>query len=158
MKIRQATIADIDTIAQLYYDTIIAINSKDYTNEQIEAWASTHTNLDGWARRMDEQYFYIAILDKIIVGFASMDKSGYFDLLYIHKDHQRKGIATALAAKIEEIAKETELPEITVQSSITAKPFFERIGYKIYGEKQKTVHNVPFTNALMAKKLVVVVM
>jgi putative acetyltransferase len=157
MKIRLATTTDIDKIAQLYYDTILTVNSKDYSKEQIEAWASTYNNQEGWVRRMEEQYFYVAILDKIIVGFASMDKSGYFDLLYIHKDHQRKGIATALAAKIEEIAKETELPEITVQSSITAKPFFERIGYKIYGEKQKTVHNVPFTNALMAKKLVAVI-
>ena len=30
-----------------------------------------------------------------IVGFGDIDKSGYLDRLYVHKDHQREGIATA---------------------------------------------------------------
>jgi len=154
MKIRRATIADLDEIAQLYRDTIIAVDAKDYTKEQIEAWASTYNNQEGWVRRMEEQDFLVAIIDHKIVGFASIDKFGYFDLLYVHKDCQRQGIATELAAKIEGIAKELELSEITVQSSIIAKPFFERLGYKVTGEKHKLVNNVAFTNTIMAKKLV----
>jgi putative acetyltransferase len=155
MKIRRITIADIDDVAQLYRDTILTINAKDYTKEQIEAWASTYNNQEGWVRRMEDQHFYVAILDDKIVGFASMDKFGYFDLLYVHKDYQRQGIATKLAAKIEEIAEEAEVNEITVQVSITAKSFFESKGYKTTGEKHKLVNNIPFINTVMTKKLAV---
>ena len=153
MQIRRATIADIDEIAQLYRDTIINVNAKDYTKEQIDAWAATYNNQEGWVRRMEEQYFYVAVSDNKIVGFASIDKFGYFDLLYVHKDCQKQGIGSKLAAKIEEVANETELNEITVQASVSAKPLFEKLGYKVTGEKHKTVSNVPFTNTVMAKRL-----
>ncbi|MGP8214458.1 MAG: GNAT family N-acetyltransferase [Bacteroidia bacterium] len=153
MQIRRATIADMDEIARLYRDTIIAIDAKDYSKEQIEAWVSTYDYQEGWVRRLEEQYFYVAVIDHKIVGFASMDKFGYLDLLYIHKDYQGQGIATKLEAKLEEVAKETELNEITVQSSIGSKPFFEHRGYKVTGEKHKLVKNIPFTNTVMSKKL-----
>jgi len=156
MQIRLATVSDIDEIAQLYRETILTVNANDYTKEQIKAWASTYSNQAGWVRRMEEQYFYVSVLDKKIVGFASIDKFGYFDLLYVHKDYQGQGIATKLAAKIEEVARQNEMTEITVQSSLTAKPFFEQAGFKVTGEKRKLVNNVPFTNIILAKKLIAI--
>ena len=154
MQIRRATIADMDEIAQLYRDTILTVNSKDYTKEQIEAWASTYDNQEGWVRRMEEQFFYIAKIENKIVGFASIDKFGYLDLLYVHKDYQKLGIAKKLEAKLEEVARENEVAEISVQSSITAKPFFEHQDYKVTGEKHKLVNNVAFINTIMVKKLI----
>ncbi|HTC00679.1 MAG TPA: GNAT family N-acetyltransferase [Ferruginibacter sp.] len=154
MEIRNSVITDIDEIAKLYRDTIIAVNAKDYTKDQIEAWASTYDNQAGWVRRMEEQNFYVAVKENKIIGFASIDKFGYFDLLYVHKDCQRQGIGTKLALKIEQIAKELELNEITVQASVVAKPFLEKLGYKVTGEKHKMVNDVPFTNTILAKRLV----
>ena len=39
IKIRKYKEADAESLAQIYYDTIHKICSKDYTKEQIEAWA-----------------------------------------------------------------------------------------------------------------------
>lgn len=154
MKIRRAIFTDIDEIAELYRDTIIAVDAKDYTEEQIGAWSSTWNNQEGWVRRLEDQYFYVALIENKIVGFASVDKFGYFDLLYVHKDFQNQGIATKLAAKIEETAKDLDVKELTVQASVNAKPLFEHLGYKVTGEKHKTVNNVPFTNTILTKTLV----
>ena len=153
MEIRQADINDIDELGKLYYDTIVTINARDYSSEQIRAWASTFNNEHGWIRRIEEQYFYVALSQGSIVGFASLDNSGYLDLLYVHKDHQREGIGSALLAQVEKTANELELTEINVQSSITAKPFFEAQGFKLTGQKYKLVNDVPFMNAIMVKKI-----
>lgn len=153
MEIRQADINDIDELGKLYYDTIVTINARDYSSEQIRAWASTFNNEHGWIRRIEEQYFYVALSQGSIVGFASLDNSGYLDLLYVHKDHQREGIGSALLAQLEKTANELELTEINVQSSITAKPFFEAHGFKLTGQKYKLVNDVPFMNAIMVKKI-----
>ena len=153
MHIRLATTADIDEIAGLYKDTIDRINSRDYSKEQIEAWSSTYNNAPGWIRRIEEQRFYVAILDDKIVGFASIDTSGYLDLLYIHKDYQAIGIASKLLNCVEKAAKEMGFAEITVQSSITAKPFFLKKGFVITGEHNKLINGVPFINSMMKKRI-----
>ena len=72
MKIRRAIFTDIDEIAELYRDTIIAVDAKDYTEEQIGAWSSTWNNQEGWVRRLEDQYFFVAIIENKIVGFASV--------------------------------------------------------------------------------------
>lgn len=153
MHIRRASVADIDEIGKLYRDTITTVNAKDYSKEQINAWASTYNNTDGWIRRIEEQHFYVAAIEDTIIGFASLDNNGYLDLLYVHKDYQGRGIATKLTDKLEKVAREMELPEVTVQSSITSKPFFEVRGYKPTGEKHKTVNGIAFNNTIMAKKM-----
>jgi len=153
MKIRQAELKDIEAISKLYYDTIVTVNVKDYSDEQILAWASTFNNEEGWVRRMEEQSFCVATEGTKILGFASLDTNGYLDLLYVHKDHQHQGIGSKLLAEMERIGKEEEFDEINVQSSITAQPFFEAHGFNITGEKHKLVNNVPFTNTILVKKI-----
>jgi putative acetyltransferase len=153
MEIRRADINDIDEIRKLYYDTVVTVNAKDYSKEQIQAWASTAGNGPGWIRRIEEQYFYVALINSKIVGFGSLDNSGYLDLLYVHKDYQKKGIGSSLLQELEKTANELELTEINVQASITAKPFFETNGFTLTGEKHKLVEDVAFTNSIMVKKI-----
>ena len=154
MEIRRAGINDIDELGKLYYDTVVTVNSKDYSEEQILAWASTYNNRHGWIRRMEEQYFFVALVNRKITGFASLDNSGYLDLIYVHKDHQRQGIGSALLAQLEKTAATLQLTEISVQSSITAKPFFKARGFIETGKKYKLVNDVPFMNSILVKKII----
>jgi len=153
MEIRKATTTDIDAIALLYRDTINTVNAKDYSKEQIQAWASTYINQHAWAKRIEEQQFYAAIIKDIIVGFASIDNNSYLDLLYVHKDFQRQGIAAALLEVIESAAKEMGFKEITVQSSTTALPFFLSHAFIETYKKEKLVNGVSFVNPFLSKKI-----
>src|SRR4051812_18745655 len=97
MLTRKATLQDIDQLKELYFGTITTINTKDYNEEQIKAWASTVERTESLLRRISEQCFFVVENDdKKIIGFASLDKTGYLDLLYVHKDFQRTGIAKKL--------------------------------------------------------------
>lgn len=73
--------------------------------------------------------------------------TGYLDRLYVHKDFQRKGIATALCEELERAVS----CKITTHASITAKPFFENRGYKVITEQQVNRQNVLLTNFIMEK-------
>ncbi len=77
----------------------------------------------------------VADIDGKVVGFASIDRSGELDLLFVHKDFQGQGIATALCNKLEE-----DFDIITSYASITAKQFFENRGYFL--EKKQEVERV----------------
>ena len=62
---------------------------------------------------------------------------------------QGKQIATKLCDKLEQYCKDVK--SLTVHASISAKPFFEKRGYKVIKEQSVKVDNVYLTNYLMEK-------
>lgn len=97
---------------------------------------------------MQEHYSIVAVENNVIVGFGDIDKTGYLDRLFVHADYQRKGIATAICDQLEQFVKEN----ITTHASITAKPFFEKRGYKVVKEQQVERYGIFLTNYVMVKE------
>jgi putative acetyltransferase len=151
MKIRRATSDDNDQIRQLFYETITNINVKDYNSEQIRLWSSGHLKIDRWNKSISEQYFIICESDCIINGFASITDKGYLDFMYVHKDHQGKGIASAMLAELETYADSKGIKDIWAQVSITARPFFRSKGFEITKEFITKIEDVEFADAEMTK-------
>lgn len=82
-------------------------------------------NLDEWYKSFLKHFTIVAIKNEIVVGFWDIDNTGYLDKLYVHKEYQRQGIATAICDELEKAVKGKK---IITQASITAKPFFEHGG------------------------------
>lgn len=176
--IRLANLNDITSITTFYKETVRNINAKDYTPEQIEVWANGALNTSRWQKAIAEQYFIVAEIqnntpfpqgsipnpdkavqqkaqegDFQIAGFSSIAKDGYLDFMYVHKDHQRAGVASALLNEIEKKAKEQNNSEIYSHVSKTAKGFFEKMGYEYKEDLRDIYKGVLFINALMVKKI-----
>lgn len=147
--LRQYTSADCGGMAKLFYDTVHWVNAKDYTKEQLDAWADGHVDLDAWNRSFLAHHTVVAVEGDTIVGFGDMDSTGYLDRLYVHRDYQRKGIATCIC---DELEKNVDAGCICVHASITAKGFFERRGYVTVKEQQVERNGVLLTNFKMEKK------
>ncbi len=133
MVIRPYISSDCPTLAQIYYDTIHAVNAADYTPAQLDAWATGKVNLDDWDAYFLARHSFVAEMDGKIVGFADMDDSGYLGRLYVHKDCQGLGIGTALCDAAENAVT---VPKYTLHSSITARPFYEKRGYRTVETRQ----------------------
>jgi putative acetyltransferase len=101
MIIRKYKPRDCTFMAKLFYDTVHTINAKDYTDEQLNAWATGSVDLEVWNKSFTAHNTLVAVIKGEIVGFADMDHTGYLDKLYVHKDFQRRGIATALVKELE---------------------------------------------------------
>lgn len=93
-------------------------------------------------------YTIVCIKDDIIVGFGDIDKTGYLDRLYVHKDYQRQGVASAICDELEQAVN---VDIIVAHASITAKPFFEQRGYKVIKEQQVIRKGIALTNYVMEK-------
>ncbi len=151
MVIRKYKTKDCSFMAKIFYETVHAINKSDYTKEQLDAWATGRVNLEVWDCSFLEHNTLIAEIEDEIVGFADMDKGGYLDRLYIHKDFQRRGIATALIQELELNARKIGVSTFETYASITAKPFFEKQGY-IFQVKNHVVRNgIVIVNYKMVK-------
>ena len=146
MIIRKYKSTDCKYLAQLFYDTVHSVNSKDYSKEQLNAWATGNIDLKQWDESFKKNYTIVALENNIIVGFGDIDKTGYLDRLYVHKDYQGKKIATLILAELE---KKVKPCKIITYASITAKPFFEKRGYAIVREQQVERRGILLTNYVM---------
>lgn len=144
--IREYKSSDCEALIQLFTDTVNTINSKDYDEEQLNAWTDS-ADLEEWDKSLRNHYSLVACKNNKIIGFGDIDKTGYLDRLYVHKDFQRKGIAAALCNELEQSVDGS----IITHASVTAKPFFEKRGYKVLKKQQVNRKGVLLTNYIMKK-------
>lgn len=147
MLIREYLMSDCKEITELFYNTVHTVNARDYTKEQLDVWATGKEDLGKWNSSLQEHCSIVAVKNDVIVGFGDIDKTGYLDRLYVHTDHQGKGIATAICDRLEQYVK----GDITTHASITAKPFFEKRGYRTLKKQQVERQGIFLTNFRMKK-------
>lgn len=147
MQLRRYKQSDCRELAELFYNTVHTVNAADYNNEQLNAWATGHADIEAWNKSLLEHYSIVAVDNGIIVGFGDIDQTGYLDRLYVHADYQGRGIATAICNKLEQSVS----GKIVTHASVTAKPFFEKRGYKVIKEQSVERHGVFLTNFVMEK-------
>ena len=139
---------DLGEMAALFYDTVHTVNAGNYTREQLDAWATGQVDEEAWDSSFRAHFTLVAVEEGRIVGFGDMDESGYLDRLYVHRDRQGEGIASALCD-----ALESRIPgRIETHASITARPFFEGRGYRVIREQQVERRGVLLTNFVMEKR------
>ncbi len=151
IKVRQAIKHDVEKITQLFFDTIQNINIRDYSQEEVDDWSSWKADIDKWLVKMSEQHFAIAEINNQIVGFCSLAPDGYLDFMFVHKDFQRQGIASALLSEIENKAIEQKNDLIYSDVSITAKGFFESKGFVVERQQLKKSKKKELVNYRMTK-------
>ena len=146
--IREYQSTDCKELTELFWNTVHTVNAKDYTNEQLGVWATGQVDLKKWNQSLQKHFSIVAVDVNIIVGFGDVDKSGYLDRLYVHSEYQGKGIATAICSQLESAVQENIIAHV----SITARPFFEKRGYRMVKEQQVERQGVFLTNFVMIKE------
>lgn len=129
MAIRAFRAADLDAVITIFRRAIREIACADYSPSQVEAWA--RVDRADFAARRDRQLTWIAEIDGVPAGFASLESGGHVDMLYADPDHRRRGIARALLATVTREADRLGLAALETEASITARPFFAAEGFRV---------------------------
>ncbi len=148
MILRAYTPDDCKTLAELFFNTVHTINAKDYSEEQLNAWATGHIDLEQWNRSFLSHYTVVAEIDGTVVGFGDIDNMGYLDRLFVHANFQNQGIATAICDKLKQASN---AEKIVTHASITAKGFFEKRGYKVVTKQQVQRQLILITKYVMER-------
>ena len=67
MIIRKYKSTDCKYLAQLFYDTVHSVNSKDYSKEQLNAWATGNIDLKQWDESLKKNYTQIIHESKFVM-------------------------------------------------------------------------------------------
>ena len=139
---------DLPQISALFFETVHFVCAKDYTKEQLSAWATGEIDENAWNESFLAHTTLLAWEGDELLGFADMTAEGYLDRLYVSRAHQRRGVGAALLSALE---KAIPAHEYTAHVSLTARPFFERMGYVVIKEQQVERRGVLLTNFVMQK-------
>ena len=148
MIIRIYQSSDCKALSELFYHTVHTVNAKDYTPQQLDVWATGTVDLEKWNRSFTEHDTVVVLEGEIIVGFGDMDSTGYLDRLYVHADFQGQGVASAICDRLEQQVN----GKIVTHASVTARPFFEKRGYRVIKEQQVERQGIFLTNFVMEKE------
>ena len=146
MQIKRYDPADLDEVVKLFYNTVHIVNAADYTPIQLDAWAPNDTDKSKWAVSLVRNSAFVAVEDGII-GFGDITADGYLDRLYVRADSIGKGVGNALCRRLESAVG----GDITTHASVTARPFFEKMGYFVVKKQQVERGGVLLTNFIMKK-------
>jgi len=142
---------DLDAVIGIFLGAIREIAVKDYDRAQIEAWAQA--DRDTWAMWRLSRPTWVAVVGEKPVGFTDLERDGHLDMMFVHPAHQGVGVATALLERVETAARGQGLARLFTEASITARPFFERRGFRLLAAQIVRVRGQALANFRMEKLL-----
>jgi putative acetyltransferase len=153
MVVREFEPGEEPALRDVFYSSVHGIASRNYTPQQLQAWAPPEYDQDKWIERINRNRSFIAVIDGEIAGFSDVQETGYIDQFYVASRFAGIGVGTALMKYIHQVAALRNLPELSSHVSLTAEPFFTRHGFKIVKRNMVDVKGVILRNATMRKTL-----
>jgi putative acetyltransferase len=145
---------EIDEVAALFTETVHTVNANDYAPDQLAAWAPQPPDPEWWRERLGgDTIALVAVRADHILGFAALRPDGHLDLLYTRAQHLRQGVGATLLEHVEDEARTRKLDRLTAEVSVTARPFFDRAGFRLIAEQTVERRGVEFQNYRMEKLL-----
>jgi putative acetyltransferase len=151
--VREYKASDLEEVVALFGRSVREIAARDYSPTQVSAWAPQVPDRQVWSKRLSEGATFVCECEDQIVGFARIVETGHLDLLYVHPEFQRQGVARALCERALAWAKSRGIPRLTSDASVTACPFFERIGFRVVKPHDVEFQGVSFQNFHMERDI-----
>lgn len=151
LTIRKFKSGEQSALRAIFFNTIRNVNTRDYSEEQVKAWAPKDYDQQAWSARISNINPFVALLDGDIVGYADVQEDGYIDHFFCHMNHQGKGIGKMLMNRLFHEGKINNINRLYTHASITAKPFFEHFGFNEVKPQQVSIRGQILTNYVMEK-------
>ena len=151
MNLKPITKKDQLNLKKLYFESIISIDERIYSQEQKRTWAS-----QAW----DNKYFYLSLKEgkgwlinerEKVIAFASRYPNNRISLLYCRGDSQRKGYGSKLLQKIEKEAIKEGLTSLTTEASLISYKLFLKNSWQIIRKEKIIIKNITFERYKMIK-------
>jgi putative acetyltransferase len=151
--LRPALPADTQVLAELFRASVEELALEDYSEAQVEVWAALADDEAGFANKLAGALTIVAMQNGEIVGFASLKGADVIDMLYVHPDAVRKGVAAQLCDALEKLAAARKTTTLRVDASDSALAFFLARKYEPQQRNMVFLGDEVLGNTTMTRKL-----
>lgn len=153
IKIRDYHDADGEALAQIFTRAVRQIARRDYSPAQITAWAPEERDMATFSARCHAKPTFVAEYKGQVAGFTDLDGEGRIDMFYVNPDFQRRGVGSAMLRFVAARAQSEGRKRLYGEVSITARPVFERHGFKVLAYQTVQTNGQTLGNYRMEKLL-----
>jgi putative acetyltransferase len=153
IEIRDYRDSDCEALAGIFQRAVREIARKDYSPAQVLAWAPEERDMDAFAARRSARPTFVAEYDGQLAGFTDLDGDGHIDMFYVNPDCQRRGVASAMLRFLVARGESERRKRLFGDVSITARPVFERHGFKVLEYQTVQTNGQALGNFRMEKLL-----
>lgn len=133
INVRKANPDDAEGIIGAHISSIREVCSKDYTHEQIEAWAGRKFKAELWRQTIERDYVWVAEVESRIVGFsqlAIMDQDNAEVMgLYLMPLALGHSLGKKLLAEMLSVCRNEKINRVSLYATLTAADFYQRQGF-----------------------------
>ncbi len=127
--IREANSQDAERLHQLHTASVRALCSGHYPAEIIDGWLSNRRP-EGYLRGIERGDIFVVERDSKVVGFGEA-ASGKIIAVYVDPIAGRLGVGSAIMRRALEKARRGWQGPIHLESTLNAKSFYERFGFRV---------------------------
>jgi putative acetyltransferase len=153
IEIRDYRASDSEALADIFQRAVREIARKDYSPVQVMAWAPDARDSAVFAAKRGAKPTFVAEYDGQVAGFTDLDGDGHIDMFYVNPDFQRRGVASAMLRFLAERGQSERRKRLFGEVSITARPVFERHGFKVLAYQTVETNGQSLGNYRMEKLL-----
>ncbi|MBC3926525.1 MULTISPECIES: GNAT family acetyltransferase [Pseudomonas] len=125
--VRTAQTADAEGISQVILAALHSSNARDYPPDVIARVAANFTP-DAVLALLQRRVVLVAVQERVIVATAALD-ANVVRSVFVNPALQGQGIGRLLMIEIELRAREAGVTVLSVPSSLTAEPFYTKLGF-----------------------------
>ena len=151
--IRSYREADAECVARIFRDAVWMLGREKYDARQTAAWAAAADDLPSFRKRLAQGFTVVAEREGQAVAFGQLFPSDVVEMLYCDPAHARIGAGTLLLNALENQARSRGQIVLNTKSSLRARSFFNRHGYREVGKEIVTRNGVAIPRFSMRKLL-----
>jgi putative acetyltransferase len=145
---------DVPLLAEIFRAAIEELTAEDYSEAQQEAWAAAAGDEEEFGAKLASELTLVATFGGAAIGFASLANNTRIDMLYVHPAASGQGAGAMLCEALEKLAAARCSKELTVDSSDSARGFFEKRGFSAQSRNTVSLGGEWLANTTMKKPLV----
>lgn len=122
---------DASALAALFRASVSALAASFYDAAQRSAWAAAADDLADFDARLSHGVTLVAYCGGAPAAFGQLFPLDHVEMLYVAPAWSRRGLATALLARLEALAREARSTVLSADASAVSRPVFERAGFSL---------------------------
>ena len=133
---RYAPGRDAAALAALFRASVTLLAASHYDTAQRAAWAAAADDLADFDARLARGATIVAQCGAEAVAFGQLFPLDHVEMLYVAPAWSRRGVATALLARLEALARAARSSVLSTDASALSRPVFERAGFSLISSER----------------------
>ena len=146
--------ADVPMLAAIFRASVEDLTGEDYDEDQRAVWAAQAADEARFGEKLGMMLTLVATLDGAPAAFAALKGTDRIDMLYVYPAVAGQGLGTMLIDALEKLARARDAKTLSVDASDTARPFFEKRGYKAQSRNSVPLDGEWLANTTLELKIV----